>query len=82
MDTLGDMVGYAGMLCFLVGYFLMQRGSIAHTGLHYLGLNFVGSLLLMVSLMIHWNLPVFLLEAAWALISIQGIIKHVYPKKR
>ncbi len=61
MDAIGDIAGYIGMVSFLGAYFLLQKGRIAHTGLCYLGLNVTGSLLLLFSLLIHWNLPVFLL---------------------
>ena len=80
MDSYADVIGNLGVICFLAAYFLLQKGKIPHTGLWYLGLNLAGSLLLLVSLSIHWNLPAFLLEAAWALISIYGIINY-YKRK-
>ncbi len=74
-------MGNIGVACFLIAYFLLQKGRIPHTGLWYLGLNLAGSLLVMVSLLFHWNLPAFLLEAAWALISIYGIYNISYAAK-
>ena len=56
---------------------LLQQGRVLHTGLAYLGLNLIGSLLVIVSLLFHWNMPAFLLEAAWALISMYGIYKYL-----
>jgi hypothetical protein len=75
MDISG-VIGDIGVICFLSAYFLLQKGRLTHTGMRYLGLNLAGSLLLMASLLIHWNFSAFMLEAAWALISIYGIIKH------
>ena len=76
MEAYADMLGDIGVICFLSAYFLLQRGRIPHTGLIYLGLNLAGALLVIVSLLFHWNRPAFLLEAAWALISIYGIWKY------
>ncbi len=78
MELLADIIGNMGVFCFLLAYFLLQKGVILHTQLNYLLLNLVGSLLLIFSLLVNWNLSAFLLEAAWALISIGGIIKFVY----
>lgn len=78
MQLLADIVGNIGVICFLVAYFLLQRGVVLHTSLSYLLINLIGSLLLIFSLLVTWNLPAFLLEVAWAFISMYGIIKHIY----
>lgn len=79
MDLLADGIGNIGVICFLSAYFLLQKGRIKHDSLIYLWLNLAGAMLLMASLLIHWNLSAFLLEAAWALISIYGIYKAIHP---
>ena len=78
MKILSDIVGNAGVLCFLLAYFLLQNGRILHNNASYLLLNLAGSLLLIFSLLINWNLSAFMLEIAWALISIYGLYKFVY----
>ena len=75
---MSDMIGLVGVACFLVAYFLLQSGRVKHNGGVYLWLNLAGALLVMASLVFSWNLPAFLLEAAWASISIYGLYKHVY----
>lgn len=82
MDLAADITGNIGVICFLTAYFLLQKNKAPHTGIMYLGLNLAGAILLMISLLIHWNLPAFLLEAAWALISIYGMFKHVFKRHR
>jgi hypothetical protein len=77
MDDWADLIGNAGVICFLASYFLLQRGRVTHDSATYLLLNLAGALLLITSLIIHWNLPAFVLEAAWALISMYGICKHI-----
>lgn len=78
MELIADIVGNVGVVCFLLSYFLLQKGAVLHTQLSYLLLNLAGALLLIFSLLINWNLSAFLLEAAWALISLWGIVKYVY----
>ena len=80
MELLANIVGNIGVVCFLAAYWLLQKGKLAHTGLAYLGLNLIGAILVMLSLMVDWNLPAFLLEAAWALISIYGIVTHLMKR--
>lgn len=77
MELIADIVGNIGVVCFLVAYFLLQKGVLAHNELRYLLLNLAGALMLIFSLLINWNLSAFLLEAAWALISIWGICKII-----
>jgi hypothetical protein len=81
MALVGNSVGFLGITCFLVAYFLLQKGTITAQGIRYLGLNLIGAILVMISLLIDWNLSAFLLEAAWALISIYGIYIHLYKKR-
>ncbi len=75
MELLGDILGNVGVVCFLLAYFLLQKEVVAHNQMSYLLLNLAGSLLLIFSLSINWNLPAFILETCWALISIWGIYK-------
>lgn len=75
MKLLADIVGNIGGACFLLAYFLLQRGTILHTNASYLLLNLAGSLLLIFSLLINWNLAAFLLEVFWAIISLNGLYK-------
>lgn len=75
MDIFGNTLGISGMCCFLVAYFLLQKNVWKAHSYGYLGANFAGSLLLIASLCIDWNLSAFLLEVAWAAISLWGLVK-------
>jgi hypothetical protein len=81
MEIAGNIIGFVGVGCFLFGYFMLQRNAWPHQGLHYLGTNLAGAVLVMISLLVEWNLPAFLLEAAWASISIYGIYLYIYKKR-
>ncbi len=80
MELLGDILGNVGVVCFLLAYFLLQKEVVAHNQMIYLLLNLVGSLLMIFSLCISWNLPAFILESCWALISVYGIFKATQNK--
>ena len=82
MEILGHIIGNLGVVSFLAAYLLLQKGKLEHTGLPYLGLNLLGAVLLMSSLLIDWNLSAFLLEAAWALISMYGIYKYYVVRRQ
>lgn len=82
MLLLVNIAGIAGVICFLLAYVLLQMQRVGPTGVHYLGLNLAGALLVMFSLLFEWNLPSFLLEAAWASISMYGIYVHIYRRKQ
>ncbi len=81
MEIVANIVGNIGVVCFLAAYYLLQKGKLLHTGLTYLLLNLAGAILLMISLLIVWNLSAFILEAAWAMISIYGIINYYKSRK-
>lgn len=81
MELFGNIIGHIGIACFLGAYFLMQKDTISPKGGWYLGLNLIGAILMMISLMIDWNLSAFLLEAAWALISMYGIYTHILTRR-
>lgn len=71
---IGDIVGHLGIACFLTAYFQLQRQRWQAQSYRYFGTNLAGSILLLISLMIDWNLSAFVLEALWGLISMWGLI--------
>lgn len=83
MADYANVVGNMGGLCFLIAFFLLQKEKLSSKSLTYLLLNLTGSQCLIYSLVFHWNLPSFLLEAAWTMISMYGIYKyHLSPRRR
>jgi hypothetical protein len=75
LDLMFDCIGHIGVFLFVSAFFLLQREVLRSDDLRYLGMNLVGAILLMISLMWTWNLPAFVLELFWLLISVYGIIK-------
>ena len=74
MELFGNILGLAGMACFLLAYFMLQRNRWQAQSYRYFGANLAGAFLLIASLLIDWNLPAFLLEVVWAAISLWGMI--------
>lgn len=81
MDFLFNALGTIGVICFLLAFFLLQREYFTFNSYSYLGLNLIGSLLVIASLLWDWNLPAFILEVCWCFISLYFIIKRLISER-
>ncbi len=69
------IIGLVGMVVTLLAYFLLQAQKLHGNGLVYQLMNAAGALGVALSLLFgRFNLSAFLLEAAWFVISIYGIV--------
>lgn len=69
-----DWVGLIGVAVVLLAFFLLQARKLHGNGATYQLMNALGAIGIMLSLLLgSFNLPAFLLEAAWLLISIYGM---------
>ena len=69
------IVGLVGMIITLFAYFLLQAQKLHGNGLIYQLMNALGALGVALSLLFGtFNLPAFLLEVIWLVISIYGIV--------
>ena len=68
-------LGFAGMICIVVAYFLLQLGVYDIQALQYQLLNLIGAIALIISLLVHFNLGSFLIEVFWILITLYGVFK-------
>lgn len=80
MDLLFDVIGIGGVVLILAAYFLLQRDKVSSHDLSYLYLNLVGAVCVIISLLHTWNLAAFMIETAWVLISLYGIVKALRNK--
>lgn len=76
-----DVVGLLGTVIILLGFFMLQAGRLAGTGLTYQLINFFGAAGILVSLIGSFNLPVLLLESAWMFVSLYGIVRSFRLKR-
>ena len=79
--TLPDVAGLVGVLTILAAYAAVQLRRLEATHAPALALNFAGASLIVVSLIYHFNLSAFLIEAAWALISAAGLIARLVRRR-
>jgi hypothetical protein len=74
-DGLFDATGLLGAALILVAYALVQAEKMRANALPFLSCNLMGATLVIISLLWKWNFAAFMLEAAWAIISMAGIVK-------
>jgi len=68
-------LGIIGVSLIIIAYFLLQINKLSSNSLIFSLLNFFGSFLILISLFDEWNLPSFIIEIFWMLISLIGIIR-------
>ncbi len=76
-----NIVGVIGVILVLYAYLMLQLGRMRHRGMWYSLLNTVGSLFILYSLFFFWNLASCVIEVAWLIISIYGLIKAFRTRK-
>jgi len=68
-------LGIIGVGLIIIAYFLLQINKLSSNSLTFSLLNFFGSFLILISLFDEWNLPSFIIEIFWMLISLIGIVR-------
>jgi uncharacterized membrane protein YfcA len=76
-----DVLGNIGVVLVLLLYMLLQTERIRATSPAFSVANAVGALLILVSLSQEFNLSAFVIEAAWLLISLYGLVRVLFLKK-
>ena len=74
------LLGIIGVACIIIAYFLLQYGKLRADDMRYPVTNLTGSILILLSLIHAWNLPSFVIEICWIMISLFGIIKIIRIK--
>jgi hypothetical protein len=70
-----NIIGMVGVVITLIAYYLLNINRLSSVDMRYLVMNFVGSSLVLISLLVYWNLSSVVIEASWALISLIGIYR-------
>ena len=70
-----DIVGLIGVATILAGYAVATTGRLDPRGAPSLAVNFVGASLILLSLTQRFNLSAAIVEGAWALIALVGLIR-------
>lgn len=82
MSSGPDLIGYAGVFMVLVAYTLLQARRMDGNGILYPLVNLIGAILILVSLLYKPNMPAIVMEAAWAVVSIAGIVFAIRARQR
>ena len=70
-----EIVGMCGVVIVLVAYVPLNIGVLNQYSLRYQWMNILGALMILFSLIEHWNIATFFIEVAWIVISLIGVIK-------
>jgi hypothetical protein len=73
--TLPDLFGVIGVALMLVAYAAGQLGRLDMTRAPALLMNLAGSLMVLWSLTFKFNLSAALMESAWALVALYGLVR-------
>jgi hypothetical protein len=79
--SLFDLAGVLGVALILAAYALGQLGRLEMRSLPALLMNLSGSLLILLSLVFKFNLSAALVEGAWALIALCGLVRLALSRK-
>ena len=80
--SLPDLLGAVGVTLIIVTYLLLQLERLRSASVAYSLLNGIGALLILFSLLFKFNLPAFLVEIFWFLVSILGLVKSFCARRR
>lgn len=70
--SIADLVGLVGVAAYLSAYGLLQLGILKVEDGRYALLNGTGALLILYSLIYEFNLPSFITQTAWLILTIVG----------
>lgn len=70
-----DALGVVGVLLILIAYAGATSGKLDARRAPALLLNLAGALLILVSLAVDFNLSAALMEGAWALVAVIGLVR-------
>jgi hypothetical protein len=69
--------GIGGTALIIVAYFANQQGWLASHDWRFPSANLLGSLLVLASFTVAWNLPAAIIEVFWAAISLYGLTRSL-----
>ena len=82
IDLLANIIGMLGTSMVVGTYFLLQLNKLDAKGLAYNSWNLVGAILLLISLLIHFNLASFVIELFWIAASLVGLYNYWKRRKQ
>jgi hypothetical protein len=80
--TLFDAAGLVGVALILAAYAAAQLRWLDPLKPAALLMNLAGAGLVLVSLSNRFNLAAFVMEAAWALVALYGLVRFAFTRRR
>lgn len=77
-----DAIGLVGSALMVGAYAYSNMAGGRMNFVRFNLLNLIGSVMLLVSLMVHFNLASMILEIVWAIIALFGLIKTWRQRER
>lgn len=81
IELLANIIGMTGTGMVVGTYFLIQLNKMNPKGFAYNFWNLTGAILLLISLLVHFNLASFVIELFWIAASLVGLYNY-YQSKR
>ncbi|MDL2352832.1 MAG: hypothetical protein QFC78_08290 [Pseudomonadota bacterium] len=76
-----NLVGLLGSVLFIAA-FAYANAAEQFDKLLFNAANLLGAVLLLTSLWVHFNLPAFVLEVAWAAIALIGLVQATIARRK
>ena len=76
-----NLVGLLGSLLFILAFAYANQAQQMDK-LLFNAVNLLGAVLLLTSLYVHFNLAAFVLEVAWAVIALLGLVQAVIARRK
>jgi hypothetical protein len=76
-----DVAGVAGVAMMLGAYAASQFGRLDPTRPPALLTNLAGAVLVLISMIHAFNLAAFIMETAWALVAVAGLVRLVLRRR-
>ena len=73
ISVIMDVFGIVGVTLLIWSYYLVGSGKLSPLTFYYQLCNLIGAVLILISLMFHWNLASFVLELIWAIVGLNGL---------
>jgi hypothetical protein len=73
--SIANVVGLIGVAAYLAAYGFLQLGALKVEDGRYAMLNGVGSLAILYSLAYDFNLPSFITQLAWLILTVIGFLR-------
>ena len=77
-----DIIGVIGVIFMLIAYYLLNLNRMSANSMNYQLLNFFGAIFVLFSLYFSWNMASALIEAAWVLISLMGMVRIIRSRSQ